>query len=162
MVTLHSEPSANGALSNLLQAKLPGSEVRSENTGVIVGQAGKRPDIVITANGRSPVIIEAEWQPANNVVCDAKGRLGQHITIAPRPVEAVVAIRYPQAVREAYDLSAALTKAAFSYCVFTEDSDNDEQSLRRFPESGWLEPGSVDDLADLIRLVSVPERAAPR
>ncbi len=28
----------------------------------------------------------------------------------------------------------------------------------RFPESGWLE-GSVEDLADLVRLVSVPQRA---
>ena len=30
--------------------------------------------------------------------------------------------------------------------------------MNRFPESGWLE-GSVEDLADLVRLVSVPQRA---
>ena len=30
--------------------------------------------------------------------------------------------------------------------------------MTRFPESGWLD-GSVGDLADLVRLVSVPQRA---
>ena len=160
MTVRHAEPSANDALAVLLQAKLPGSEVRSEDTGVIVGQAGKKPDIVIITPGRSPVVIEAEWLPANTVESDAKERLGQHITIAPRPIEAVVALRYPEAVREAHDLSAALTDAALSYCVFTEGDD--EQPLHRFPGSGWLEDGSVDDLTDLIRLVSVPQRAVDR
>ena len=30
--------------------------------------------------------------------------------------------------------------------------------MSRFPESGWLE-GGIDDLADMVRLVSVPQRA---
>ena len=30
--------------------------------------------------------------------------------------------------------------------------------MERFPESGWLE-GTVEDLADMVRLVSVPQRA---
>ena len=37
-----------------------------------------------------------------------------------------------------------------SYCVLYEDGS-------RFPESGWLE-GGVEDLADLVRLVSVPQK----
>ena len=32
------------------------------------------------------------------------------------------------------------------------------QDGSRFPESGWLD-GSVPDLADLVRLVSVPQKA---
>ena len=130
------ETSANDALAALLRVNLPGSEVHSEDTGVIVGQAGKRPDIVVTTPGRSPVVIEAEWLPANTVVGDAAERLGQRITIASRPIEAVVALRYPESVREANDLSAALMDAELSYCILTESDD--EQPPHRFPGSGWL------------------------
>lgn len=49
---------------------------------------------------------------------------------------------------------AASSKANLSLCVFTEST----AEANRFPQSGWLER-SLDDLADMIRLVSVPERA---
>ena len=55
---------------------------------------------------------------------------------------------------DADDLRAALTESRISWCVFTEES----AGVTRFPESGWLD-GSVGDLADLVRLVSVPQRA---
>ena len=71
-----------------------------------------------------------------------------------RPIEAVIALRYPNDIGDADDLGSALTNARLSYCVFTEESGG----VNRFPESGWLE-GSVEDLADLVRLVSVPQRA---
>ena len=60
------------------------------------------------------------------------------------------ALRYPVSVRDAYDVSQAVANARLSYCVLYEDET-------RFPESGWLE-GSVTDLADLVRLVSVPQK----
>ena len=53
-------------------------------------------------------------------------------------------------MRDSYDLPQAVAGARLSYCVLYEDGS-------RFPESGWLE-GSVPDLADLVRLVSVPQR----
>ena len=57
---------------------------------------------------------------------------------------------------DADDLSAALSDARLSYCVLYA-----EESESRFPESGWL-TGSVSDLADLVRLVSVPQKAVER
>ena len=60
----------------------------------------------------------------------------------------------PAAVGDAADLRAALTAARLAYCVFTAEA----AGVQRFPASGWLE-GSVADLADLVRLVSVPQRA---
>ena len=42
------EPTANAALGSLLQHRLPGSQVRSENTQVIAGHAGQQPDVLIT------------------------------------------------------------------------------------------------------------------
>ena len=53
-------------------------------------------------------------------------------------------------MRDSYNVSQAVADARLSYCVLYEDGS-------RFPESGWLE-GSVTDLADLVRLVSVPQK----
>ena len=147
------EPNVNNALGNLLQKMLPRGKALSENTRVISGHPGLKPDILITAPGRSPVVIEAEYLPAATVEPEAKERLGLTAASNGRVIEAVIALRYPEALKEVYDLQAALKDARLSYCVFTEDGGQS-----RFPESGWLE-GSVEDLADMVRLVSVPQRA---
>ena len=151
------EPSANNATGGLLQAMLPRSSVRSENTQAISGHPGLRPDILITAHGRAPVVVEAEWMPARTVEAEARSRLGLEVAANGRPIEAVIALRYPEEVANAHDLHAALSSARISYCVFTEEA----QDVRRFPESGWLD-GGLEDLADMARLVSVPQRAVDR
>ena len=150
------EPNVNNALGNLLQKMLPRGKALSENTRVISGHPGLKPDILITAPGRSPVVIEAEYLPAATVEPEAKERLGLTAASNGRVIEAVIALRYPDALKEVYDLQAALKDARLSYCVFTE-----EGGQSRFPESGWLE-GPVEDLADMVRLVSVPQRAVDR
>ena len=147
------EPNVNNALGNLLQKMLPRGKALSENTQAIAGRPGLKPDILITAPGRSPVVIEAEYLPAATVEPEAKERLGLTAASNGRVIEAVIALRYPEALKEVYDLQAALMDASLSYCVFTEEGGES-----RFPESGWLE-GSVEDLADMVRLVSVPQRA---
>ena len=147
------EPNANNALGSLLQDMLPRGQVRSENTQAISGQPALRPDIIINVPGRSPVVVEAEYMPARTVEPEATSRLGLELATNGRIIEAVIALRYPHAIGEVHDLHAALSTARLSYCVFTEDGGES-----RFPESGWLE-GSVEDLADMVRLVSVPRRA---
>ena len=144
------EPGLNNALCDLLRRMMSACEVRSENTGILIGHSGRRPDVLITAPGRSPVVVEAEYEPAAEAEEDARGRLGLEVEDGGRPVEAAVALRYPQAVRDAYDAGRALAEARLSWCVLREGGV-------RFPESGWLE-GSATDLADLIRLVSVPQK----
>ncbi len=148
------EPNANNALGNLLGAMMPRSNVRSENTQAISGNPALRPDIIVTAPGRSSVVIEAEYMPAHTVEPEARDRLGLEVAANGRIIEAVIAVRYPEAVSEADDLHASLSNAKLSYCLFTEESED----LTRFPEAGWLE-GGIDDLADMVRLVSVPQRA---
>ena len=147
------EPNANNALGILLQGMMHGCSIRSENTQAIVGQAGLQPDIVITESGRAPIIIEAEFEPARNVESEAEARLALEVEDGRRTVEAVIALKYPEGVADADDLNAALSDARLSYCVLYA-----EESETRFPESGWL-TGSVSDLADLVRLVSVPQQA---
>ena len=145
------EPSANNALGGLLQRMLPGCRVSSENTRQIVDRPGLQPDILIIATGRSPVVIEAEFMPARTAEPEAKARLGLEVEHTARLIDAAIALRYPDRVEYAADLYVAISTASLSYCVCYEDGT-------RFPESGWLD-GSVEDLADLVRLVSVPQRA---
>ena len=158
----HTEPSANNDLRGLLQEVMPGCEVRSENTQVIVGRPSLRPDILVAAPDRSPVAIEAEYMPALTAEEEARGRMGLNVTVHPHPIEAAIALRYPEDVGDSDDLQAALNDARLSYCVFTVEKyrqtpSREIQSIVRFPESGWLE-GSYVDLADLVRLVSVPQK----
>ena len=145
------EPNANNALGNLLRGMMPGCEVRSENTQTFPDYPGRHADVLIAAPGRSPVVVEAEYDPAAEVERDASERLGLRVQGQPRAVEAAIAVRYPKVVEDAYDVRQALSEARFSYYVLHQDGS-------RFPESGWLE-GSTTDLADLARLVSVPQKA---
>ena len=151
------EPSANNTLGRLLQRMLPTCQVRTENTRAIVGRSGLRPDILVTAARRSPVVIEAEYSPGANVEVEARERLGLRTTSDGRLIEAAVALCYPDSIADAVDLESELSEARFSYGVFTQDG----KGPSRFPASGWLD-GSVEDLADLVRLVSVPQHAVDR
>ena len=150
------EPNANNAIGSLLQAMLTRSQVRSEHTQAIYGHPGLQPDILITAPGRAPVVIEAEYMPAASVEPEAKERLGLETESDGREIEAAIALRYPNEVSEAHNLHNTLSTARLSYCVFTENG-----GASRFPQSGWLD-GSVEDLADMVRLVSVPQHAVDR
>ena len=149
------EPSVNNALGILLQGMMRTCEVRSEHTGLIADQPGAQIDNLITAVGRSPVAVEAEFMPDTGEG-DAATRLGKQIVGQPRPVEAAIALRYPVSLKSAADLQSALRDAEFSYCVLYDERDKDGQHSR-FPISGWLD-GGIEDLADLIRLVSVPQK----
>ena len=145
------EPNANNALGDLLRSMMPRCQVRSENTQTFSNHPGRHADVLITAPGRSPVVVEGEYVPAPEVEKDAFDRLGLAVQGEPRTIEAAIALRYPIVVEEAYDVREAVAAARFAYCVLHEDGS-------RFPESGWLN-GTASDLADLIRLVSVPQKA---
>ena len=115
-----------------------------------IDHPGRHADVLIVAPGRSPVVIE-EYEPAVEVEKDASERLGLRVRGTPRTIEAAIALRYPKTVEDAYDLRLALVEIRLTYCVLHQDGS-------RFPESGWLD-GSVSDLADIARLVSVPQKA---
>ena len=144
------EPNVNNTLGDLLRGMMPGSKVLSENTQTFPAHPGRHADILITTLGRSPVVVEAEYAPAPEVEQDATARLGLAVAGETRTIEAAIALRYPASLEDAYELAQAVAAARISYCVLYEGDI-------RFPESGWLE-GSVTDLADLIRLVSVPQK----
>ena len=150
----HSEPSANNELGELLRGMLSGCVVRSENTQLVAGRPGLQLDNLITAPDRAPVVVEAEYEAVGTAESDASGRLGLAVVSEANPIEAAIALRYPDTVRFATDLRSALSDARLSYAVLYQDGS-------RFPESGWLE-GGVADLADAISLASIPQQAVDR
>ena len=112
------EPNANNALGILLQGMMHGSTVRSEHTQAILGHPGLRPDILITASGRSPVEIEAEYIPAASVEDDATVRLGLEIESDGRVIEAAIALRYPTYISEVDDLHASCRFLALTIALW--------------------------------------------
>ena len=97
------------------------------------------------------MIIEAEFDPANNVENEAQGRLKSRLKNQSLPVESVIALIYPQELRQASNLKSELAKACLRYRALYANENP-------FPQHGWLE-GSISDLADLIDLVAVPRSA---
>ena len=152
MTTPHqTEPSANSALGAILRRMLPSCAVHSETTRAISDHPGLQPDILITADDRAPVVVEAEYMPAYTAEDEAKERLGLRLADGGKRIEAAIALRYPSDIANASDLDNAIRSARLEYAVFYGDNT-------RFPASGWIS-GAVSDLADLIRLVSVSDRA---
>ncbi len=147
----HTEPTVNSALGRALAGMLPAYRVRHEDTGVIVGRPGLHPDVLISAPDRAPVVIEAEYDPANSVEDDAVSRLGLTVEDGHRRIEAAIALRYPDVLKYAADLDDEVRVSRLSYAVRYEKGD-------RFPASGWLD-GSCEDIADMVRLLSVPQSA---
>ena len=144
-----SESSANAALAELLQGMMHGATARAEHTRLIADQPALRPDVLITDDARAPVVVEAEYLPAPSVEDEAKSRLNLPVVGDSRPIEAAVALRYPAALRATPSIRAALKDARPEYAVHYKNG-------ARFPKSGWL-TGSLADLADLIRMVSIPQ-----
>ena len=146
-MTTFYESVANTDLARILQGMAGAATVEPEPTDVFPG--GKRPDLLITAPGRSPVAIEARRYPAANLEEDAAARFALNAVVRNRELEAVIALRYPEG------MTALDADTLLEYVAFTRGSGG---GLDRFPELGWL-PGKAVDLADLISLVSVPQLA---
>ena len=130
---------------------LPDYNVRSENTSVIVGKAGLQPDVLITATDRAPIVIEAEYDPANSVEKEASERLGLIVVDGRKKIETAIALRYPETLKFSDDLDKEIRRLRMAYAILYENGE-------RFPRSGWLQ-GHSEDIADLVRLVSTPESA---
>ncbi len=130
---------------------LYGYQVRSENTRLITEQPSLQLDNLITAPGRPPIAVEAEYEAVGTAEADAAKRLGLPVVGETNLITAAIALRYPDTVRFATNLKDAICENNLSYAILYEDQT-------RFPAQGWMS-GSVSDLAELIRLASIPQKA---
>ena len=128
--------------------------VRSENTGTLTGNT-KRPDILVTEQGVSPVVIENEVLPAVTVESEAMERLGHTLKENGKRILSSIAIRTPSRLRSLAGtaLSDDLQLADdLEFVLFTGSSDTDAV---RWPSEGWLK-GSIADLSVIAQAATVP------
>lgn len=138
--------------------------VQSENTSKL-SESNKRPDILVSEVGVSPVVVENEVLPAVTVEPEARSRLGQKLQVDGRAILSAVAIRSPFRLRslegDALEQDIA-TCDDFEFAMFTGSSPAE---CERWPTEGWLR-GSIRQLSLLIQAASVPpavvHRAAER
>ena len=158
------EDTVNTYLAALLREKNPGWEeggkVGAEQAGALVGSRGQ-PDIMVFSQEGSPVIIEAEYEPARSVEKEAVERLGEQAARTTREVEQAIALRYPPGLKTVPQerIAAELRDAVFSYCVYSTVEGWIDPV--RWPREGWLE-GDINALLDLVENVSVSERLVAR
>lgn len=151
-----SEATVNNALGLLLYSKNKRWKdcIVSENTRVLSGEAGKRPDIIVNHKGGLPVIIESEFEPARTVEEDARSRLRKKLSADDRHVEQVIALKFPSGLEEVnqQDLEKELEKAEFRYAMFTANGLADV----RWPEKGDIE-GKIDDFVLFVEHTALSE-----
>jgi len=138
--------------------------VQSENTSKLTG-SNKRPDILVSEAGVSPVVVENEVLPAVTVEQEARSRLGETLLVDGRTILSSIAIRTPMRLRQLDDdaLKTEITDCDhFQFAMFTGSSPED---CERWPTHGWL-TGGIGDLSLLIQAATVPpavvNRAAER
>ena len=161
----NTEPQANYELARALRRRNPDwtdRTVHAERTRVIQQAVpgagiGKRPDILVDAPLRQPVILETEFAPAHTVEQDATARLGASLQSTGEDIEGVLSVVLPRSLKTG-DLER-IEGAAFRYATHYLDSDG--EGRRWPPDRVWLE-GGVDDLADAIEYLSLSERQLAR
>ena len=144
MTTIY-ESVANTDLARILQGMAGPATVEPEPPDAFPG--GKRPDLLITAPGRSPVAVEARRHPAAELEEDAAARFALNAVIGGRELEAVIALRYPAG------MTALDADTPLEYAALTLRSGGE---IDRFPDDGWI-TGKAADLAEFARLISVPQ-----
>lgn len=156
------EQALNFALADVLREKHPlwKTAISAERTKVLKGSPGKQPDIIMSLEGNSPVVIETEVMPAATVEDDAVSRLSKHLASDNRTIENVIALRLPSRLRtvEQDRIKDAIKEEKFTYCVFSETEDGNSQ---RWPKEGWLQ-GNVDDVANCLESVTLSESLISR
>ncbi len=146
-IVRQSELSVNEELVALLSHTMPTCIVWTKYKGVAGGD--KHPGVLISRQGRAPVVIETEFAPALNVEREAKEWLSLE-TQDGGTIEAAIAIRYPDRFKYESDLPSAMSDETLEYAVLRKGGE-------RFPKTGWLN-GRVDALANMVRLVSIPRK----
>ena len=152
-----SEPEINIALAEVLDSLRSNWRVGGEQLGRLRG-SHRQPDILVTAEGAAPVVIETEVMPAVTVEDDALARLGETLSGSGQEVTSVVAVRIPLRFRDLAGerLRTALREAAtIEYALLTGRT---RETYQRFPDAGWL-TGGASDLARLTYQAGVPRNA---
>ncbi len=149
------ENSINAALAEVLLEYGQNWSIHAESVGHLLNDGG-RPDIVVERPDGWPVVIEAEVGNHNQADIEAQSRLGMVLTTSVHSIHAVVAVVYPDSLRQysGAQLRDALRNCRLDYAL-TRAVSKDSDSTIRFPQTGWIS-GTIMELALLIHRCSIP------
>lgn len=147
------EQTINTALAEVLEGFGRKWIIKAEKTGKTFEEGG-RPDILVEKSDGWPVVLEAEVGNYAQAEKEAASRLGNHLADSQHLIRAVVAVVYPEELRNhsGAALRGALSDSELEYVLLTTEADN---STSRFPRLGWIK-GSILDLAILVHRSSIP------
>ena len=119
------ETALNLLLAQALGRRHPRWRVTAEQTRIVRGNPGLRPDILIEHDGGQPLIIETEVKPAPTVEQDAAARLGVALNPGGQLIEQVVALRFPVSLTYVNqpNLEEAMERATYQYAALSLDTD---------------------------------------
>ena len=132
-----SEPSINDAIGEVLDSIGHDWKISTQAAGKPLVEGGQ-PDVLITAHGLSPLIIETEIMPARTVEQEAMDRIGATVTGSNKRISCVIAAKIPPKyteLRHAALRNALRASNDIEYAIFTD--------RKRFPD-GWLSGGLMD------------------
>jgi hypothetical protein len=117
--------------------------------------SNKRPDILVTEPGVSPVVIETEVLPAVTVEAEARARLGERLKENGKRILSAVAVRSPARFRKAAGTALANEIANANDIEFALFTGDDPASATRWPDRGWMK-GTMNDLSIIAQAATVP------
>ena len=145
----------NAKLGELLIARHPRwheHNVFIDSTHVLRDHPAEQIDVLVVSDGGQPVAVEAKFgRNASQLRDQVEARLGKVVKVNALPIETGVSVVYPDGLT-----SGGLEQAPLRFAVHQGQPDG---TATRWParDDEWL-PGTVDDLADAIELLSLSER----
>ncbi len=152
------ETTANVAIAQTLNRMCRHWEFRAELTGLLIENAGLQLDILGVCPGRSPIVVENEYSPANTVEKDAQSRLGKTLKESGDKIAQVIAVRSPKRIRQCKTIDQTMElidSLRFDYSLTTSDLKLEDSiaqpELRRFPsQHGSFINGSIQQFANFV------------
>lgn len=135
-------------------------QILTEQRGTIEGHKSLKPDILIAAPFKPPVVIECEY--SKHPERDAEARLGLEVAthLGGGKIHHAVAVQIPEEFRQLNDEQAKRTLekgAAIGYAMLHRTPDG----VRRFPAAGFLH-GTATDLARMAGAMAPGTRTVER
>ena len=143
------ETAVNIALAACLRRRNPGwadADVVAEDESSVLRDRSRRPDVLVRTAG-GPVVIEAEFELAGVVDGEARGRIGAVMRGEVGVVESVIAVKYPNSLRDVHGGGLEPAGGLQWYVLRGPGQD-------RVPASGWI-VGRVDAIAGTVEVLAV-------
>ena len=151
------EPTFNSALAEVLRKKRhywrsAPDAVTSQKSGVLLGNAALRPDILIQPRRGNPIIIEVEID--SDPFPDARSRIGKK-TNFNKTIYSTIGLKAPASVRSWSSHEEAVARLADLELDFGVVQQGASGEIERWPRENFL-TGDADDLADLCEIAATP------